>query len=281
MRVLLLTLLIAGSARSFKIERIERVEIKTWNLAMNLNPADGHIMDYTTGWVDDFFIGTYAEALTKDYLNRRIWRQPVNYIAIVRHQAGEVDAVKVFRFKESGRSMLSRFQAMDPGREVVTEGGPLQESVSANAHNMADDPVFSVGGDLAFNWVYTDNGHRIVLTGGHLSQVGSSDDNTHGLGNHFGCNPLTGEVLNPVWPHEISNIQNCPLQFCKNTLLQGTDHGDNPGRFTSGPVYGNYAIYVSQDATSFPGPGYKLQLKVNVKQRFRSFENEEGDISVA
>ena len=72
MRVLLLALLIAGSARSFKIERIERVEIKTWNLAMNLNPADGHIMDYTTGWVDDVFIGTYAEALTKDYLNRRI-----------------------------------------------------------------------------------------------------------------------------------------------------------------------------------------------------------------
>ena len=68
--------------------------------------------------------------------------------------------MKVFRFKESDRSMLSRFQAKDPVREVVSEGGPLQESVSANAHNMADDPVFSVGGDLAFNWVYTDNGHR-------------------------------------------------------------------------------------------------------------------------
>ena len=41
-----------------------------WYLAMNLNPSDGHIMDYTTGWARDRFIGTYGGALSKDYLNR-------------------------------------------------------------------------------------------------------------------------------------------------------------------------------------------------------------------
>ena len=61
------------------IEKIERVESKTWHLAMNLNPSDGHIMDYTTGWTDDRFIGTYSGALNKDYLNRFVWRHPVNY----------------------------------------------------------------------------------------------------------------------------------------------------------------------------------------------------------
>ena len=279
-------LLTAGLVDVRVIERIERVETKTWHLGMNLNPADGHIMDYTTGWVDDVFIGTYADALKKDYLNRMIWRHPVNYIALVRHQDGEVDAVKVFRFKEGGRSLLSRFQDMNPGRKVVTEGGPLQESISANARyrNMGDDPVFSVGGDLAFNWVYTDNGHRIVLTGGNLSPVGVNDDNTHGLGNHFGCNPLTGVELNPLWSHEISNIQNCSIRdpkcdFHTNPIrLQGTDHGDG-WRFGSGPVYGNYAIYVSKDAATFPGPGYKLQLEINVEQKFRSPVKEGGDIS--
>ena len=57
-----------------------------WTLAMNLNPSDGHIMDYTTGWAHNKFIGTYASALSKDYLNRVVWNEPASYIAIVRHQ---------------------------------------------------------------------------------------------------------------------------------------------------------------------------------------------------
>ena len=35
---------------------------------MNLNPSDGHIMDYTTGWDDGADIGNADTALTKDYL---------------------------------------------------------------------------------------------------------------------------------------------------------------------------------------------------------------------
>ena len=54
---------------------------------------------------------------------------------------------------------------MSPGREIATEGGPIQESVSDTARHMSDDPVFSVSGDLAFNWGYGNNGVRIVLTG--------------------------------------------------------------------------------------------------------------------
>ena len=104
---------------SEEIEKIERVTPRTWYLGMNLNPADGHVMDYTTGWADNVFIGTYLDALKKDYLNREVWGIPVKYIAIVRHQAGEVDAVKVFRFKGSARSLLSRFQDMNPGRQVA------------------------------------------------------------------------------------------------------------------------------------------------------------------
>jgi len=230
---------------------------ETWFLAMNLNPADGHIMDYTTGWIDDVFIGHYAEALEKDYLDYFVWRHPVSFIAIVRHQNREVDAVKVFHFKNSSRSLLSRFQQMDPGREVVTMGGPLQESISKNAKNMDDDPIFSVGGDLAFNWVYTNNGHRIVMTGGWLSPANVNDDKTRGIGNNFYCDPLKNKPWGLTSRHEISMIAYPP-----NGYIQGTDHGY--GAEKDGPVYGNYAIYVSDDATSFPEPGYKLGLEVDV-----------------
>ena len=63
------------------------------------------------------------------------------------------------------RVSTRRFQAMDPGRDVATEGGPLQESISDKAQNLTDDPIFAVEGDLAFNWGYGNNGARIVLTG--------------------------------------------------------------------------------------------------------------------
>lgn len=53
---------------------------------MNLNPSDGHIMDYTTGWDYEDDIGNVNTSFTKDYLNVTIWRKPVNRISIVRHQ---------------------------------------------------------------------------------------------------------------------------------------------------------------------------------------------------
>ena len=46
---------------------------------------------------------------------------------------------------------------------VVTEGGPIDELIADGAENLGDDPIFSVGGDLAFNWVYKDKGLRVVL----------------------------------------------------------------------------------------------------------------------
>jgi len=267
MLVLCLSLVFATAAECSSLDTCGRGPQSTWYLGMNLNPSDGHIMDYLTGWTKDAFIGTYSEALKKDYLNPVVWRHPVNYIAIVRHQQGEVDAVKVFRFKIEGKSLLSRFWAMNPGRDIVTEGGPIQESISKRAQNMIDDPVFSVGGDLAFNWAYGDNGARIVLTGGHLSAANTNDDGTHGLGNHFAINPLRGVEVKAKGRHEISVIQGVP-----GYKVQGTDHGS--GHYKSVPAYGNYAIYVSEDATSFPEPGYNLDIEVDVVGKYKFFSDE-------
>jgi hypothetical protein len=34
----------------------------------------------------------------------------MNYIAVVRHQKGKVEAVKVFRFRDSSKSLLDRYK---------------------------------------------------------------------------------------------------------------------------------------------------------------------------
>ena len=69
-----------------------------------------------------------------------------------------------------------------------------------------------------------------------------------------------------VWDHEIANIQN----RVSPTLVQGTDHGTGH-KYISGPVYGNYAIYVSKDASSFPGPGHVLDIEVDVVPKYKFF----------
>lgn len=146
---------------------------------------------------------------------------------------------------------------MNPGRQIVTQGGPIQDTFSNGAKNLEDDPIFSVNGDLAFNWAYDNNGCRIALTGGHLSPPNVNDDNTHGLGQDFYGDPLT----NTAWSYpgnavDASVIQDCSLvKGCKNLRFQGKNGGE---------VYGSYAIYVSMYADSFPEPGTKLDLEIKM-----------------
>lgn len=130
-----------------------------------------------------------------------------------------------------------------------------------NMNNNVDDPIFSVSRDIAINWRYADNGNRIVLTGGHLSKENVDDDNTHGLGNHYNIDPKTELKALSCCGHEISNIQNCPLFSCNTSKIkvQGSDHGT---AYTSGSVYGSYAIYVSHDAKRFPIYCKKLMLQI-------------------
>ena len=85
------------------------------------------------------------------------------------------------------------------------------------------------------------------MTGGHLSIQDSNDKNTHGLGSHA-C--IDRHPTSHEWRTEISNIQDCSFPACKsiNVTVQGTNHGSD---YNHGPVYGNYAIFVSEDAQRF------------------------------
>ena len=91
----------------------------------------------------------------------------------------------------------------------------------------------------------------MALTGGYLSKKMNNDDNTHGFGNHFSMRTSIWLREGPSYRQEISNIQNCAFNICptRNVSIQGSDHGSV---FRSGPVYGNYEIFVSKDAPRFP-----------------------------
>ena len=180
---------------------------------------------------------------------------------------------------------------MDPGRQIVTDGGPIQESIGVDAKNLADDPIFGVGGDLAFNWAYGNNGVRIILTGGHLSGSDLNDNNSHGLGNNHICNPLNNTVDTAGGcPYDASYIQDCDLNSidnkCSTPRVMGTDYRKGCTtdlEYQPGPVYGNYAIYVSMEADRFPQPGYSLSHKVEgeIKEMENSLRQLEEKIETA
>ena len=238
-----------------------------WDLAVNLNPSDGHIMDFNTGWTDGVDIGSHEEALVKDYVNVGAMELPADYIAIARHQDGVLEAVKVFKFRQWGRSLQSRFEDEFPGRMVVTEGGPIQVSIALEAQNLEADSIFGVGGDLIFNLMNQgDNAHRIVLSEGYLP--GRDLDRSlpiwgnlaRGVGNHF-ClmSDRTSSCYIPR-KHEISNYQSC-RETCTTITVQGSDHGDSSD-YVKTPTFGNYAIFVSATTDVFPLPGSRLQTVV-------------------
>lgn len=78
--------------------------------------------------------------------------------------------------------------------------------------NVADDPVFSVDGDIAMNQRYHDNGFRIALTGVHLSDEDSNDVKIHGLEVYLWLKiNERAEEENRECKKEILNIQDCPL----------------------------------------------------------------------
>ena len=146
---------------------------------------------------------------------------------------------------------------LSKGRNAVTTGGSIQSFTTANIRNVDDDPIFSVSGDIALNWNFSDNGVRIALTGGHFNDDVPNDCSVDGLGIDLGLS----EGVNSTYQIEIANIQNCssPQNEMSHKKIQGKNHGQH---YKSGEVYGNYAIYVSNSTANFPSnQNLKLVMK--------------------
>ena len=202
-----------------------------WQLAMNLNPNDGHVMQYCTGWHEDIEFGDIQNAFNKDYISQHVRHLPVNYIAICRHYNGEVQALKIWRFKEPNKSLLSRFQ--DPGKVHAT-GNEIYSFIVG--HDPPDDPIFSKVGALVFNWVVDNNGVRIANSGTHL-------DSTLGLGGHYWIfKEFDTCEGNSSWQHEVLIKDKC--------YVMGKNHGIGD-KYKEVEWAANYSIFVSNAGLPF------------------------------
>ena len=262
-----------------RIEQLEKIEEdrnqKLWKLAGNINPCDGGNFGYGGPWSKGKDVGTFENALNKDYLNNTVWREPFGYITIARHNNASCVMSKTWKLKDNHRSLYSYFSSY-PGRIHVTGDGTANDNHIAIdlPENPADvegwlgswqDPIFGANGGLVFNWYYSNNGVRIAVTGGHLVRpyslpgVNENSDDLHGLGNEFGAQTVKGEGSTQWW-HDVGKIgPDCSGTSCQ---IVGTDHGTQWG--SDGSCWGSYAIYVSQYATEFKCQGKKLHQSIMI-----------------
>ena len=158
--------------------------------------------------------------------------------------------------------LTSFFFFLSKGRNTVTTGGSIQNFTIANITNIDDDPIFSISGDIAMNWNFSDNGVRIALTGGHFNDAVPNECSVDGMGIDLGLSEVPkGSRGKSPSEIEISNIKKCPITESdfSHKNIQGKNHGDH---YKSGVVYGNYAIYVSNSTTKFPSnQNLKLKMK--------------------
>ena len=245
--------------------------VTTWKLAMNINPSDGNIMQYChSNWVEDIWYKRTAPEFTSDYVNRIVRNEYMGYIAVMRHKNGIPDAVKAWKLKN--KATLRSLFSSEKNRFIGTEGGDIHREILGA--NKPGDPIFSVNGNLVFNWRYADNGCRLALDGGHLSDEDSNDDNTHGIGTHYKILDFSICNASEVMPcqAEVTQIQDCALKQnppdnwyheCGDTKSLGTDStgGEIWCNYTQDAKYGDYAIFIStSDSFSFPKLGMIRKL---------------------
>jgi len=229
-----------------------------WELAININPNDGHDFGYGN-WPRGYSYGTAEESLSRDFSSgNEVWGTTYPNIAITRHDGTTCSAARVWRLT-TPMSMNGIFGAAvlngNMRRTTITSGGPIFEAsaTTGTRTNGFYDPIFSVGDDLVVNFWHSNNGARIAMNrpeqagGMPLSAqcTGCNTDDLHGLGNEFGAGTSAGAGSSSWW-HDASVIQpDCHGSSCH---IQGTDHGSAWGSRV-GPTLGSYAVWIGNGET--------------------------------
>jgi len=243
-----------------------------WKLAFNINPSDGHNMGYgSDAWDGDKDVGVDGKAFKADYKSYDVTIEIANFVAIVRHQNGICEAARVWKFLEPGNTLHDYLDTEKTSRLVATSPKYVYSYISPSMEAKNKDPIFAVDdGALTFNWWYSNNGARIANSktyyAGGLPAANMNDDSYHGLGGEFGANTENG-ALSPTWWYDVGVYQGqCWATSC---AIQGTDHGAN---FKDGEMYGQYAIYTSDEAETFPCQGEDLEISIIDPQLIEEFE---------
>jgi len=250
-----------------------------WKLAFNIHPSDGHNLGYgADSWDDDKDLGTDSKAFKADYKSYDVTIEVANYVAIVRHQNGTCEAARVWKFLEQGNTLHDYLDTKKTSRLVATSSKYIYSYISPTMEAKSKDPIFGVDdGALTFNWWYGNNGARIANSktyyAGGLPAASLNDDSYHGLGGEFGANTQRGE-WNAQWWYDVGVSQGkCWASGC---AIQGTDHGSN---FKDGTMYGQYAIYTSDEAETFPCQGEDLEISIIDPDLVEEFESADKSLN--
>jgi len=104
-----------------------------------------------------------------------------------------------------------------------------------------------------FNWWAFNDGVRIGNSNAHCSTgLAAQNVNTNtffGLGNDMEVSNSQNPQSSTKWWSDVG-VRDCSKNWPNNA--QGTDHGSSHG---DGEVYGQYAVYVSDDSEAFPCRG--------------------------
>jgi len=249
-----------------------------WKLAFNIHPADGHNMGYgADAWDNDKDLGADGKAFKADYKSYDVTIEIANFIAIARHQNGTCEAARVWKFLEPGNTLHDYLNTQKTSRLVATSPKYIYSYVSTSMAVKDKDPIFGVDdGAITFNWWYANNGARIAnsktyYTDG-LPAATLNDDSYHGLGGEFGADTQNG-ASSTGWWYDVGLSQGkCWASACS---IQGTDHGTN---FADGTMYGQYAIYVSDEAEAFPCKGQDLEISMYDPELVQAFERADKTV---
>jgi len=244
-----------------------------WKLAFNIHPADGHNMGYgADAWDNHEDVGADGKAFEADYKSYDVTIEIANFVAIARHQNGICEAARVWKFLESGNTLLDYVDIQKTKRLIATSEENTYSYISTSMENKDKDPIFGADdGALTFNWWYGDNGVRIGNSKTHHTGLlpeenyGSSDSYM-GLGGEFYGDTRNGASSTGYWYDVGTMSEHCWGSDCS---IQGTDHGTG---INDGTMYGQYAIYVSDVAEDFPCEGQDLEISMYDEALVQDFE---------
>jgi len=221
-----------------------------WKLALNINPDDGHNFGYgASAWDDENDVGNKTTAFTADFKSYDVALETANFIAIARHQDGVCEAARVWEFLAVGKTLHEYMSIKKTSRLVATADKSTSTYISPNMANKDKDPIFAVDGALVFNWWSSNDGVRMAISnarcGDDLPASNVNPNNFFGLGNELASANSKAGVGSTNWWSD-AGVNDCSLHY--NVRAQGTDHGSS---HKDGEVYGQYAVYVSDDARTF------------------------------